>query len=745
MCTSSSKPRPVVAASELPYASRVIAFGHEGYISGCCGNNDGIDRLVLNSFLWLAENKVQKNATAPTIRIGYITGTAAMTNIKAALEQLTMFNSNLKPTVTWARLTPTTFLANATARDETDIWWIDTYSTYTDQIIDATLSWFKTGRRGLIVGGHIWYASYSKPNYDIYAEYPINHILWPLGMMITPSADYGPAAAPTSPPPSWQYYNSNFTTKLMADARANISPWTALNTYNATISQNFDFMLSWLPPRPTQFPSVTLANGTVVPGTDPYAALWDTLNAARPMAIVLWGVRNGNTVGLTASPYAAIIPGLAGTDTSRSSQSVTILCNYTGIEGNRLFSGAGSDLWRSTGLYAVPGQAVTVTVSDPAAVGAGLRIQIGAHTDDLSSKTTWARLPVTVSRMPVSASTFQMGSPLGGLIYVLVPAGKYLGNIQFTFGNVIQAPYFKLETTDLATWSSTIRNYPGPWAELETSKFIITVPSIAIRNLTNPVPVLNFWNQILDGYADLALTSRDRARAERFLLDVDISGGWMHSGYPIMAFNDTGVWKELLDEPYLRKNGAWGPFHEIGHNHQWNNMELGSQTTEAFVNIFSSWAMLNVVNATANGTQWGHYDEVANMTKRAATRATYLATGPNWSANWSVWTALDTYLQLMEGFGWNFYTRLYAAYRAMNPNYTSDTAARVQLFIVTTSQVANRNLVPFYQTWGFPITDATRANMTALALPEWVENPMKIYATGHHRRLLRATRLGVAH
>ncbi len=35
----------------------------------------------------------------------------------------------------------------------------------------------------------------------------------------------------------------------------------------------------------------------------------------------------------------------------------------------------------------------------------------------------------------------------------------------------------------------------------------------AIRNLSNPVPVLNFWNQILDGYADIALTSRDRARA----------------------------------------------------------------------------------------------------------------------------------------------------------------------------------------------------------------------------------------
>ncbi|KAG2426366.1 hypothetical protein HXX76_013123 [Chlamydomonas incerta] len=680
-----------------------------------------------------------------------------------------MTNSKFQPNVTWATVTPSQFLANGTTRNETDIYWIDTYTTYTDQQIDAILTWFKTGRRGLLVAGHIWYQSYSKPNYDIYAEYSINRILWPLGMMITPSADSGPAAAPTlSPPPmEWQYYNNYFTTKLLSNLKLNISSWNVPAAFNPLISRNFDFMLTWMPPRPRTFPTVTLMNGTVINGSDPYASLWNTINAARPnttyplpgpkptnitdsldMSIVMWGVRNGNTVGLKASPYAAIIPGLAGTNTSRTNVALTILCNYSGIEGNRLFSGAGSDLWRSTGLYAVPGQMITINVANASAVGAGLRIQIGAHTDDLSSKTTWARLPVTVSRTPLSANGTLMGSPLGGLIYVLVPAGKYLGNIQFTFYNVIRAPYFKANTTTVASWNATIRNYPGPWAELETSKFIITVPAIAIRNLTNPLPVLNFWNQILDGYADLSNMTRDRARAERFLVDADISGGWMHSGYPIMAYNDTGVWKELLDEPYLRKNGAWGPFHEIGHNHQWKNMELGSQTTEAFVNIFSSWAMLNVVNATANGTQWGHYDEVANMTKRAAARATYLATGPNWSANWSVWTALDTYLQLMEGFGWNFYTRLYAAYRAMNPNYTSDTAARVQLFIVTTSQVANRNLVPFYQAWGFPITNATRANLTALALPEWVANPMKnvtTTTTGHRRHLLRAALRGMAH
>ncbi len=68
----------------------------------------------------------------------------------------------------------------------------------------------------------------------------------------------------------------------------------------------------------------------------------------------------------------------------------------------------------------------------------------------------------------------------------------------------------------------------------------------------------------------------------------------------------------------------------------------------------------------------------------------------------------------------------------------------MQLFIVTSSQTANRNLVPFFRTWGFPITDAT-VNATS-ALAEWLENPMKNYTTtGHRRRQMRAALRGLAY
>ncbi len=56
-----------------------------------------------------------------------------------------------------------------------------------------------------------------------------------------------------------------------------------------------------------------------------------------------------------------------------------------------------------------------------------------------------------------------------------------------------------------------------------------------------------------------------RLRPERMAHDVDISAGYMHSGYPVMTFLD--VVDSTLVFP-MTGPGHWGHFHEFGHNHQ---------------------------------------------------------------------------------------------------------------------------------------------------------------------------------
>jgi hypothetical protein len=53
---------------------------------------------------------------------------------------------------------------------------------------------------------------------------------------------------------------------------------------------------------------------------------------------------------------------------------------------------------------------------------------------------------------------------------------------------------------------------------------------------------------------------------------VKIFTGWLHSGYPIMAY--TSIVPGVLSLANQKTNGAWGFTHELGHNHQWGSWSV---------------------------------------------------------------------------------------------------------------------------------------------------------------------------
>ncbi|GLI69943.1 hypothetical protein VaNZ11_014681 [Volvox africanus] len=135
----------------------------------------------------------------------------------------------------------------------------------------------------------------------------------------------------------------------------------------------------------------------------------------------------------------------------------------------------------------------------------------------------------------------------------------------------------------------------------------------------------------------------------------------------------------------------------------------------ALYNLFTTYALEKTGVPLAS---WSNYGAVS-PSGRAANRAAYFTAGAMWSTDWSVWVALDTYLQLKEGFGWDLYKDLYTTYQNFTYPLADD---NVQTFIQTSSLIAGMNLVPFFRTWGFPITNRT-VNITA-SLPEWLTDPM---------------------
>lgn len=199
------------------------------------------------------------------------------------------------------------------------------------------------------------------------------------------------------------------------------------------------------------------------------------------------------------------------------------------------------------------------------AAGKGLAIRIGCHSDTLRHLDAWERAPEISFVVAVTKSDTVVANAFGGLIYVVVPAKCAAEPTDVTISGAIEAARFVRGETNVTSWREQLRHAPAPWAELATSKVILTVPAHIVQALDDPETLLHFWDQVLDAQAELAAISRERRRAERIVGDVPISAGYMHSGYPIMTHLDAAHRAVTLE---ARKPDGWEFWHELGHNHQ---------------------------------------------------------------------------------------------------------------------------------------------------------------------------------
>ena len=365
--------------------------------------------------------------------------------------------------------------------------------------------------------------------------------------------------------------------------------------------------------------------------------------------------------------------------------------------------------WHSTGLYAAPGELIKVSVPDSAAKS-GFGVRIGCHTDGLWHLASWQCVPEISRYFGIGKTVTPVASPFGGLLYIEVPDNCKLGAIRVEVAGAVEAPHFVLGKTDPATWRNEIRNRPAPWAELETRKIILSIPSGPVRTLDNPVDLMEFWDHVMDADAELANWPLDPVRAERYVADQQISAGYMHSGYPIMTFLD--VINLVVDRDKLMKQGSWGHFHEMGHNHQSGDWTFGG-TGEVTENLFSLYCYEKVC-----GIKGGH-PAVALADREKRMRA-YFTEGPKFE-KWcsDPFLALYMYMQLQEAFGWEAYKRVFAEYRALpdNERPKNDDEKHDQ-WMVRFSRTVGRNLGPFFQAWAVPTSEQARKSIENL--PVWM-------------------------
>jgi len=400
--------------------------------------------------------------------------------------------------------------------------------------------------------------------------------------------------------------------------------------------------------------------------------------------------------------------------------------------------------WHSTGLYAPPGEPVTVEIP-PRFVRAGLHLQIGCHTDTLWHLDELLRAPEIANAFPLDSPKTLVANPFGGLIYVVVPAARSSrdGIVPEQFGweitplvrvptpfnvritGAVHAPRYVHGLTPVDQWREGFRYIPVPMAELVGKRIVFQIPQSRAVRIDHPDQVMEFWDEVMGHQADLAGWT-DQPAPMYFTLDRQISAGGGHSGYPIMAYPDWA--EEILELPLTRTRGGWGTYHELGHNHQWSEGWYFQDQVEVTVNLFSLYCNMKMSGWKIGLNRYPPTDDWLRVTSKAfhlKTLRRVYSRDPAVPGKWAK-AELDErlcfHVELIDAFGWDALKKVILSYHT-DPKFPSDESGRGGEFMVRWSKAAGRNLYPFFRGWGIRMPEGIEAAVRDL--PVWMPAVMK--------------------
>lgn len=399
--------------------------------------------------------------------------------------------------------------------------------------------------------------------------------------------------------------------------------------------------------------------------------------------------------------------------------SVPRVARTVAIDGD--VPGDGHEMWRSTGLYAAPGEAVTVSVP-PSAVGNGLHVQIGASFDNVMPHAGWLA-PGTIGRFPwitagrlVQSEAVELAAAFGGPLYVVVPSGSALGSFDVEIDGAVEAPAVELGRAGGAVWNADLED--APLVELQSDHVIITARSNVVASIADPVSALQQLDAMIAAEADLVGVGNDPSGPEsipqRLVFDPFEAWG-AHSGYPIHMTQswdaellDTGVWPG--------GSGLWGYLHEFGHNHQQGMWTL-DHMWEATCNVLAVYAFETVLGLPMSQA-WGGNLEPATMQQRTQS---WLDSGQPYSTQ-GYDVGLYFFLYVKEAFGWAPFDTMFAEYRALPPASRPQTEQeKIDQLAVRLSNATGHNLAPWFETFRFPLSPSVPGDVAHL--PPWTTAP----------------------
>lgn len=407
-----------------------------------------------------------------------------------------------------------------------------------------------------------------------------------------------------------------------------------------------------------------------------------------------------------AHPAAKDFPGLV-TAADRVAVAVgydsNLITRWDTSAGNAPNLATVADAWQETGLYAAPGEVVTIK-ADSIPPDRTVRIIVGCHRDSLLKLDKWQRFPLITRSFDLAVGENKVANPFGGQLFIQVahkdwrkPVARTVPATPLRFANAVASPTYVLGKDSAESWMKSLRD-PAPWATLVGKQVILHVQASEARKLADPKPLLEWWDKVMELEDDLV--GLHRLAPERVVPDRQISAGFMHSGYPFMCILGSSQ-KDIIDLSKLRKDGEWGFFHELGHNHQRRDWTFENQT-EVTCNLFSLYVMQHHVGKPVGTGHPALKDLPAVLAKRFAEPE---KPGP--------FEQLATFIVLLKAHGWAPLRETLRSYGTQPAPKKATVPELKNLFVERYGVAAKADVSDYFALLGYPVSETTRAKLKA--------------------------------
>lgn len=303
--------------------------------------------------------------------------------------------------------------------------------------------------------------------------------------------------------------------------------------------------------------------------------------------------------------------------------------------------------------------------------------------------------------------------------------------LSITNNEPIKVPTFIVDETNQTEFFNQVLTTKSFFVEIVSKHIFGTFQTEMFKSQVINVVGINIndtvlaWDQIWKYSNEVyGLNEKYSGVAKKYQQFIQISNpdsgpGYASStNYRITFQNKTNAGRDLFTK---KPNNQWGLWHEIGHSYQtpqynWTNL------TEVTVNI-SALYVQKFIAGTNN------VDSASNI-KIVKAFLDSNDVNKDFNTLQDLFAKLTMFWQLQMAFGDNFYPTISQLYRTdylIVPNMQQD-------FVKITSKVANRNLIPFFEKWGFSITDDTKKAIEQL--PSLKNNIWENVINGTHQSLV---------